>query len=82
MNSTDKNNSKIRSNSLLHQSAKRIHSIPSLVSPARKSASLFYSPPPTQRACLSPKGDSMLNSTVPQPVDEDLVQRLREKGGL
>lgn len=35
-----------------------------------------------QRACLSPKGSSMLYSTVPQPVDEDLVQRLREKGGL
>ncbi|KWT66474.1 MAG: hypothetical protein L0H10_06770 [Comamonas sp.] len=82
MNSTDKNNSKIPSNSLLHQSAKRIHSIPSLVSPARKSAGLFYSPPPIQRACLSPQGDSMLYSTVPQPVDEDLVQRLREKGGL
>lgn len=83
MNSTDKNNSKIQGNSLLRQSAKRIHStIPLLVSPALKSAGLFYPTPPIQRACFSPKGDSMLYSTVPQPVDENLVQRLREKGGL
>jgi len=82
MNSTDKNNSKIQSNSLLRQSAKRIRSIPLLISPALKSAGLFYLPPPIQRACFSPKGDSMLHNTVPQPVDEDLVQRLREKGGL
>lgn len=82
MHSTDKNNSKIQSNRLLRQSAKRIYSTPSLVSPALKSAGLFYPPPPIQRACFSPKGDSMLYSTVPQPVDEDLVQRLREKGGL
>ena len=82
MNSTDKNNSKIQGNSLLRQSAKRIPSIPLLISPALKSAGLFYPTPPIQRACFSPKGDSMLYSTVPQPVDEDLVQRLREKGGL
>ena len=30
----------------------------------------------------SPKGDFMLYSTMTQPIDEDLVQRLREKGGL
>ena len=30
----------------------------------------------------SPKGDFMLYSTMAQPVDKDLVQRLREKGGL
>ena len=42
----------------------------------------FLFAPPIQRACLSPQGDFMLYSTVPQPVDEDLVQRLREKGGL
>ena len=30
----------------------------------------------------SPKGDFMRHSTMTQPVDEDLVQRLREKGGL
>ena len=64
------------------QSAKRIHSAPSLVSPAHKSTGLFLFAPPIQRARLSPQGDFMLYSTVPQPVDEDLVQRLREKGGL
>ena len=42
----------------------------------------FLFTPPIQRARLSPQGDFMLYSTVPQPVDEDLVQRLREKGGL
>ena len=31
---------------------------------------------------VSPKGDFMRYSTTPQPVDEDLVQRLREKGAL
>ena len=31
---------------------------------------------------VSLKGDFMLYSAIPHPVDEDLVQRLREKGGL
>ena len=39
-------------------------------------------PRPAWQNLLSHPGDCMFLSTVPQPVDDDLVQRLREKGGL
>ena len=68
--------------SLSRQSAKRIHSAPFVGFACSQEHWPFYSSPPVQRAALSPQGDFMLHSTVPQPVDEDLVQRLREKGGL
>lgn len=64
------------------KSAKRIHSAPFVGFACSQEHWPFYSPPPVKRACLSPQGDFMLYSTVPQPVDEDLVQRLREKEGL
>ncbi|MEX8192359.1 hypothetical protein [Comamonas guangdongensis] len=49
---------------------------------APSGALAFYLCGPPPRVFFSAQGVLMLYGTVPQPIDEDLVQRLREKGGL
>lgn len=69
------------SSTLSRQSEKRIHSALRWFRLPHKDFGPLFTPA-AQRVHFSPQGVLMLYSTVPQPIDEDFVQRLREKGGL